>query len=181
VTLSQERIRQLESHLMLFYTGIKRTASHVAQSYVNNIEEKNQQMHRMMEIVNESIAILSSDRGIMDFGKLLHEAWQVKRSFSDQVSNSSVDEIYTQALSAGAIGGKITGAGGGGFMLLFVPLERKQQVREKLKSLVHVPFRFEGSGSQIIFYDPEEDFSGVESERATMPIQEFRELEPSQP
>jgi len=180
VTLSQEHIHQLESHLMLFYTGIKRTASHVAQSYVNNIEEKNQQMHRMMEIVNESIAILSSDRGIMDFGKLLHEAWQVKRSFSDQVSNSSVDEIYTQALSAGAIGGKITGAGGGGFMLLFVPLERKQQVRERLKSLVHVPFRFEGSGSQIIFYDPEEDFSNVESERATLPIQEFRELEPHQ-
>jgi D-glycero-alpha-D-manno-heptose-7-phosphate kinase len=178
VTLSQERVRELESHLMLFYTGIKRTASNVAQTYVNNIEEKNRQLQTMMEMVDQGIAILNSNRDIDDFGRLLHEAWKVKSSFSNRVSNSSVDEIYTQAMSAGAIGGKITGAGGGGFMLLFVPLERKQQVREKLNSLVHVPFRFEGSGSQIIFYDPEEDFTGAERERATLPIQGFRELEP---
>lgn len=178
VTLSQERIHQLESHLMLFYTGIKRTASDVAQSYVNNIEEKKRQMETMTGLVDESIAILNSDRDIIDFGRLLHEAWKIKCSFSDRVSNSSVDEIYTKAVSTGAIGGKIAGAGGGGFMLLFVPPERKGQVREGLKNLVHVPFRFEGHGSQIIFYDPEEDFSGVERERATLPIQEFRELEP---
>ena len=178
VTLSQERIHQLESHLMLFYTGIKRTASDVAQSYVNNIEEKRRQMETMTGLVDESIAILNSDRDIIDFGRLLHEAWKIKCSFSDRVSNSSVDEIYTKAVSTGAIGGKIAGAGGGGFMLLFVPPERKEQVREGLKNLVHVPFRFEGHGSQIIFYDPEEDFSGVERERATLPIQEFRELEP---
>lgn len=180
VTLSQERIHQLESNLMLFYTGIKRTASHVAQSYVNNIEEKKQLMQIMTEMVNEGLAILNSKRDITEFGKLLHEGWQVKRNFSDRVSNSSVDEIYTQAISAGAIGGKITGAGGGGFMVLFVPPALKEKVRERLKNLVHVPFRFEGSGSQIIFYDPEEDFSNVESERATLPIKEFRELEPSQ-
>ena len=178
VTLSQERIHQLESHLMLFYTGIKRTASDVAQSYVNNIEEKKRQMETMTGLVDESIAILNSDRDIIDFGRLLHEAWKIKCSFSDRVSNSSVDEIYTKAVSTGAIGGKIAGAGGGGFMLLFVPPEQKAQVREGLKNLVHVPFRFEGHGSQIIFYDPEEDFSGVERERATLPIQEFRELEP---
>ncbi|MGO8990633.1 MAG: kinase [bacterium] len=178
VTLSQERIHQLESHLMLFYTGIKRTASDVAQSYVNNIEEKRRQMETMTGLVDESIAVLNSDRDIIDFGRLLHEAWKIKCSFSDRVSNSSVDEIYTKAVSTGAIGGKIAGAGGGGFMLLFVPPERKEQVREGLKNLVHVPFRFEGHGSQIIFYDPEEDFSGVERERATLPIQEFRELEP---
>jgi D-glycero-alpha-D-manno-heptose-7-phosphate kinase len=178
VTLSQERIHELESHLMLFYTGIKRTASDVAQSYVNNIEEKKRQMETMTELVDESIAILNSDRDIIDFGRLLHEAWKIKCSFSDRVSNSCVDEIYTKAVSAGAIGGKIAGAGGGGFMALFVPPERRGQVREGLKNLVHVPFRFEGHGSQIIFYDPEEDFSGAERERATLPIQEFRELEP---
>jgi D-glycero-alpha-D-manno-heptose-7-phosphate kinase len=181
VTLSQERIRQLESHLMLFYTGIKRTASNVAQSYVNNIEEKKRQMQLMMELVDEGIAILNSDHDIRDFGRLLHEAWKVKCSFSDRVSNSSVDEIYTKAISAGAIGGKITGAGGGGFMVLFVPPEQRQQVREKLENFVHVPFRFEGFGSQIIFYDPEEDFSRVESERDVLPIHSFRELEPYQP
>ncbi len=180
VTLSQERIHQLGSHLMLFYTGIKRTASHVAESYVNNIEDKNQQMHRMTEIVNEGIAILNSNCDILDFGKLLHEAWRVKCSFSDRVSNSIVDELYAKAIAAGAIGGKIAGAGGGGFMVLFVPPEQRGQVREALRSLVHVPFRFEGQGSQIIFYDPEEDFSGVERERTTLPIKEFRELEPYQ-
>jgi len=177
VTLSQDRIHQLESHLMLFYTGIKRTASNVAQSYVNNIEEKKKQMEMMTGLVDESIAILNSDRDIMDFGRLLHEAWKIKCSFSERVSNSSVDEIYSKAVSAGAIGGKIAGAGGGGFMVLFVPPERRERVREELKSLVHVPFRFEGHGSQIIFYDPEEDFSGAERERAALPIQEFRELE----
>ncbi len=178
VTLSRERIHELETHLMLFYTGIKRTASNVAQSYVNHIEEKERQMHAMIEMVNEGIEILNSNRDIIDFGRLLHEAWKVKCSFSDRVSNSSVDEIYTKAVSAGAIGGKIAGAGGGGFMVLFVPPERREQVREGLKNLVHVPFRLEGHGSQIIFYDPEEDFSGVERERATLPIKEFRELEP---
>ena len=137
-------------------------------------------MQLMLEMVDESIAILNSNRDIKDFGRLLHEAWKVKRSFSERVSNSSVDDIYNQAISAGAIGGKITGAGGGGFMVLFVPPEGRQQVREKLENLVHVPFRFDGHGSQIIFYDPEEDFSGVEKERSTLPIQEFRELEPYQ-
>ena len=180
VTLPQERVRELESHLMLFYTGIKRTASNVAQSYVNNIEEKKCQMQKMVEMVDEAIAIMNSNRDIKDFGRLLHEAWKVKCSFSDRVSNSNVDEIYTKAIAAGAIGGKITGAGGGGFMVLFVPPERKQRVREALKSLVHAPFKFEGHGSQIIFYDPEEDLSGVERERAILPIQEFRELEPFQ-
>lgn len=178
MTVSQDRIHQLESHLMLFYTGIKRTASDVAQSYVNNIEGKKKQMETMAGLVDESIAILSSDRDILDFGRLLHEAWKIKCSFSDRVSNATVDEIYAKAVSAGAIGGKIAGAGGGGFMVLFVPPERRGRVREGLKNLVHVPFRFEGHGSQIIFYDPEEDFSGAERERATLPIQEFRELEP---
>jgi D-glycero-alpha-D-manno-heptose-7-phosphate kinase len=180
VTLPQERVRELESHLMLFYTGVRRTASTVAQSYVNNIEEKKRQMQMMMEMVDEGVAILNSNRDIKDFGRLLHEAWKVKCSFSDRVSNSNVDEIYTKAISAGAIGGKIAGAGGGGFMILFVPPEGRGQVREGLKNLVHVPFRFEGYGSQIIFYDPDEDFSGAEKERAALPIQEFRELEPYQ-
>jgi D-glycero-alpha-D-manno-heptose-7-phosphate kinase len=176
LTLSQERVRELESYLMLFYTGIKRTASAVAQSYVNNIEEKEDQMRTMMAMVEEGIAILSSDRDITDFGKLLDEAWQVKRSFSHRVSNSSIDEIYADAISAGAIGGKLAGAGGGGFIVIFVPPERRGRVREKLRGLVCVPFRFEGSGSQIIFYDPEEDFSVAENERAALPIREFREL-----
>lgn len=181
ITLPQERIQQLESHLMLFYTGIKRTASNVAQSYVNNIEEKKLQMNNLTDLLNESISILDSDRDLTDFGKLLNEAWQVKRSFSDKVSNSDVDDIYARAISAGAIGGKITGAGGGGFMMLFVPPQKQKEVREKLNNFIHVPFKFEFQGSQIIFYDPQEDYASLEMERKTLPIKKFRELDPSQP
>ncbi len=177
LTLPEERVRELESHLMLFYTGISRTASVVAQNYVNHMEEKREQMETMLGMVDESIAILHSNRDIAAFGKLLDETWQAKRKLGDQVSNTDIDEIYAAAVSAGAIGGKIAGAGGGGFMVLFVPPERREQVRERLKKLVHVPFKFEGSGSQIIFYDPQEDFSLSENERATLPIQEFRDLE----
>ncbi len=100
----------------------------------------------------------------------------MKRNLSPLVSNQEIDEIYKIANSAGAIGGKITGAGGGGFMLLFVPPSRQTAVKEKLPQLIHVPFRFEFSGSQIIFCDPEEDYSAEEIRRDRMPIRMFREL-----
>ena len=153
LTLTQERIGELNSHLMLFFTGIKRTASNVAESYVNNIENRGRQMRVMNGLMEESIAVLNKGKDINRFGELLHEAWQAKRSLSAKVSNSNVDEMYDQAISAGAIGGKLTGAGGGGFMLLFVPPEKQMKVREKLNSLIYVPFKFESAGSQIIFYD----------------------------
>lgn len=181
LTLDRGRMQEIESHLMLFYTGIKRTASNVAQSYVQDIEAKQQLMDRLSEMVNESISILSSDRDIAEFGRLLHQAWQVKRSFSAKVSNPEVDEMYQCGLSAGALGGKILGAGGGGFMILFVPPELQSRVRAELKSFIHVPFKFEFSGSQIVFYDPEQDYSELEMERKAMPVAEFRELESTQP
>jgi D-glycero-alpha-D-manno-heptose-7-phosphate kinase len=175
LTLPMGRIHELESHLMLFYTGIKRTASNLAQSYVHNIEEKKELMAALTELVNKGISVLHSDQPISEFGKLLNEAWQVKRKFSEKVSNSEVDQMYQNAINAGAIGGKILGAGGGGFMILFVPPELQPQVRNRLNSFIHVPFNFEFSGSQIIFYDPEQDFSATEKDRNSMPIQQFRE------
>jgi len=159
VAIPRERIRELNSHLMLFYTGIERTASDIAHSYVQDIDCIERQLRMMMVFVEESIAILSSNQDLIGFGELLHEAWQAKRSLSSSVSTSYVDEIYNQALSVGAIGGKLTGAGGGGFLLLFVPPSRKAKVRERLSWLVHVPFRFEFSGSQIIFLGREDDYS----------------------
>jgi D-glycero-alpha-D-manno-heptose-7-phosphate kinase len=107
----------------------------------------------------------------------MHEAWHVKRSLSDKVSNSEVDHIYQRAIDAGAIGGKLTGAGGGGFMLLFMPPDRHSAVREALSHLINVPFKFDFSGSQIIFFDPEEDYQALEQARAGQTIQSFRELE----
>ena len=176
VTLTQERVRELDSHLMLFYTGIKRTASDIAKSYVQDIERKEQQLHMMSDMVEEGIFVLNSGQDITRFGELLHAAWQAKRSLSHKVSNALVDEIYDQAMSAGAIGGKITGAGGGGFMLLFVHPARQRDVREKLSKLIYVPFKFEFSGSQIIFFDPEEDYCAEEQARANQPVQVFQEL-----
>ena len=176
ITIAPERVRELNSHLMLFYTGIKRTASNVAESYVNDIESRKRQLHILKDLVEEGISILNSSQDIIAFGELLHEAWQAKRSLSSEVSNSYVDEIYDQAISAGAIGGKITGAGGGGFMLLFVPPSRQRKVRERLNKLIYVPFKFECSGSQIIFFNAEEDYSAEEKARADQPIRAFQEL-----
>ncbi len=92
-------------------------------------------------------------------------------------TNPEIDEIYDAARSEGAIGGKITGAGGGGFLLLFVPPERQGRVREKLNRLLHVPFSFEGSGSQVIFFDPEEDYSALEADKKIRCLASFRELD----
>jgi D-glycero-alpha-D-manno-heptose-7-phosphate kinase len=176
ITLSPERMRELNSHLMLFYTGIKRTASNIAESYVNGIEEKRRQLRLMKDLVEESAAILNSGQDLKGFGELLHEAWEAKRSLSSRISNAYVDEIYDQAIAAGAIGGKLTGAGGGGFLLLFVPPSGQKEVKERLNKLIHVPFKFEFSGSQVIFFDQEVDYSAEEKARASQPIQAFQEL-----
>lgn len=176
LTLTKSRIQELNSHLMLFYTGIKRTAAQVARSYINGIETKKQQLSKMKDFVDEGISILNSSQDITSFGELLHKAWQVKRSLSAEVSNYYVDDLYSQATAAGAIGGKLTGAGGGGFLLLFVTPERQEKVRAKLEKLIYVPFKFEFSGSQIIFFDPQEDYSSLDRERARHLINPFREL-----
>jgi len=166
VTLSMERVRELNSRLMLFFTGMTRTASAIADTYVNNIAEKETQMRAMLDMVDESIAILNSGRDITSFGKLLHESWQAKRSLSSSVSSPLVEDIYDEAMSAGAIGGKLLGAGGGGFILLFVHPADQPKVRERLGKLIHVPFSFEFSGSQIIFFEPEEDYSAQDAARS---------------
>ena len=177
VIMTTERSHQLNAHLMLFYTGIKRTAADVAGSYVPDIESKRRQLRIMKDLVDESLTLLNSDAGLAGFGELLHEAWLAKRSLSANVTNSYVDEAYEAARAAGASGGKITGAGGGGFMLLFVPPERQLAVRAALGNLIHVPFAFDYNGSQIVYHTHEEDFSRIENERSSLAITPFRELQ----
>ncbi|MCJ7692510.1 MAG: hypothetical protein MUO22_03725 [Sedimentisphaerales bacterium] len=178
VTLSVERTKELNSHLMLFYTGIRRTASNVAQGYVNNFDDKYELLKKMQKMAVQGLGILKSGSGICEFGQLLHQTWMLKRDLSSDVSNHIVDGLYERALEAGAIGGKITGAGGGGFLLLFVRPSEQKKVREALSEKIHVPFRFESSGSQIIFYEPErENYSKLEKDRATRMISSFKELE----
>jgi D-glycero-alpha-D-manno-heptose-7-phosphate kinase len=176
ITIHAERLLELNNHLMLFYTGIERTASTIAESYVNDIESRKRHLRIMKDLVEESISILNGNQNITEFGNLLREMWQAKRNLSPQVSNSHVDNLYDEAISAGAIGGKLTGAGGGGFLLLFAPPDRQTQIKEKLNRLIHVPFKFEFSGSQIIFFDPEEDYSAAEKARANQSLAAFQEL-----
>lgn len=178
VTLSLDRVKELDSHLMLFYTGIKRTASEVANGYVEDIDSKYKVLKNIQKMVDKAIDILQSGCCICKFGELLHETWMLKRSLSPDVSNGMVDALYEQARQAGAIGGKIAGAGGGGFLLLFVPPSAQKRVREALGKQIHVPFHFESSGSQIIFYEPEQqDYSELERDRAKRVISSFKELD----
>ena len=161
VTLRPERIRELQDHLMLFYTGIQRTASDIAATYVNGAVN----LQATMDAVDEGLGILNSHQDICAFGELLHWAWGVKKSLSLKITSPDVDWMYEAALAGGAIGGKLLGAGGGGFMLLFVAPEYQSKVKEVLNKLTHVPFKFESQGSQIIFYDVEEDYTEVENGR----------------
>lgn len=176
VIMSAERLHELNSHLMLFYTGIMRTAADVAGSYVSDLQSKKRQLRIMKDLVDEAIALLNSGRDLAGFGELLHESWQAKRSLSHCVSNSEVDQLYELARNAGAVGGKITGAGGGGFLLLFVPPERHEAVRMALVKQICVPFSFDFSGSQIIYFQHEEDFSRLDDARGSLDIKPFREL-----
>lgn len=149
----------LQSHLMLCFTGFSRIASEIAKSKIENLKKKERELKRMFQMVEEGIEILQNDHhSIEDFGELLHASWQLKRGLSDQVSTSEIDEIYEKARKAGAIGGKILGAGGGGFLLLFANPEKQQAIRDALPNLIHVPFAFESSGSRVVLYDPS-DFS----------------------
>ena len=176
MTLSHERIAELNSCLMLFYTGIMRTASHVAATFTDKLDERELQLRMMGAMVDEAIAILTSGDDISRFGRLLNDAWRTKRSLSTSVSNPKVEAMYEAAREAGALGGKLTGAGGGGFLLLFAPPDRHAAIRERLQQLLRVPFKFEFSGSQIIFFTPEQDYSVEERDRADHPIAPFREL-----
>ncbi len=176
ITVSPQRVKELESHLMLFYTGIKRTASNIASSFINDLDSRRRQLRTLVHLADESINLLTGSESINGFGELLNGAWETKRSLSKSVSNEDVDSLYQRALSAGGIGGKLTGAGGGGFLLMFVPPDKQESVKNELSDLIHVPFKFEYTGSQIIFYDVEEDFSAQEEARLRGPLKSFREL-----
>jgi D-glycero-alpha-D-manno-heptose-7-phosphate kinase len=175
ITIGEPRMHELESHLLLFFTGVKRTSSDVAQSYVRNFDSNKRHLRIMKDLVDEALAVLSGDRPLENFGTLLHESWLAKRSLSKEVSTSEIDEIYQSALGAGALGGKLLGAGGGGFLLLFASPDRQEILKQKLDRLIHVPFRFESGGSQIIFYDPETEYVAEERARANGPPKVFRE------
>jgi D-glycero-alpha-D-manno-heptose-7-phosphate kinase len=159
VLAAPSRLAELEQHLALYFTGFARTASEIAQEQVRMTPQKKQELDAMLQLVDEGEGIVSSPtRSLDEFGRLLHEGWQIKRSLTRKITNAEIDEIYEAGLSAGALGGKLLGAGGGGFMLFFVPPERRQALRERLKKLLCVPFSFSTQGSQVAVYEPEEPY-----------------------
>ena len=151
--LNPERLMEIQSHLMIFFTGIVRTASDIAKEQIELTSQNTCELGEMCNMVNVAVDILSNNNDIHEFGRLLHENWLIKKSLTNKISNSFIDEIYETARKTGAIGGKILGAGGGGFLLLFVKPEDQPRVKEAM-GLLHVPFRFEYNGSQIILYEP---------------------------
>ena len=154
LTIPMAKLNLLQHHLMVFFTGFSRTASQIAQHQIKNIPNKKAELGRMHEMVQEAIDALNSN-DLLKFGKLLDESWKLKRSLSDKISTEHVDQMYEAAIRAGALGGKLLGAGGGGFILFFVEPHQKPKVRAALKDLLEVPIKFENLGSQIIFYQPD--------------------------
>jgi len=159
ITLNSEKLQFLQNHLMLFFIGYVRTASEIAGAQIKETPNKEGELQRMTEMVDEAMNILNGKmEDIIDFGKLLHETWMIKRKLTNKITNPSIDNIYETGIKAGALGGKLLGAGGGGCILFFVKPEDQQKVKEKLKKLLYVPFSFENLGSQIIYYAPQNNF-----------------------
>jgi len=156
VTIQKERILELQDHLMLVFTGLSRFASEIAADQIKNTSIKKHELTAMRHMVDHAVDILNSSRNIHEFGKLLHESWQIKKKLSNKISNSDIDSMYDKAVKSGALGGKLLGAGGGGFMLLFVPPERRPEVQAALKDFLEVKFAFENDGSQVIYYNPQQ-------------------------
>jgi D-glycero-alpha-D-manno-heptose-7-phosphate kinase len=153
---SPSRLKELEEHLALYFTGFSRTASEIAQEQVRITPHKTRELDTMLRLVNEAETIVaSSSRPLAEFGRLLHEGWLIKRSLTERISNVCIDEIYQAGLDAGALGGKLLGAGGGGVMLFFVPPERRKALRTRLTKLLCVPFSFSSKGSDVVVYEPE--------------------------
>jgi len=155
IVAAPERLKFLEEHMLLFFTGIQRFASSIEKEKIGRIKDNHTQLTMLSDMVSHGLDVLNSNNFIVeDFGLILHDSWQVKRELSSNVSNDIIDEAYQSALDCGAIGGKILGAGGGGFLLIFVSPDKQAKIIKRLSPFVHVPFRFEKMGSSIAMYQP---------------------------
>ncbi|MGC1904117.1 MAG: hypothetical protein WA715_09880 [Candidatus Acidiferrum sp.] len=170
------RLAALEQNLALYFTGFSRIASEVAQEQVRVTPQKTKELETMFQMVDEAEDIVTNPhRSLDEFGRLLHEGWKIKRSLTRKITNADIDEIYEAGIDAGALGGKLLGAGGGGFLLLYVPPERRDDVRRRLKKLLCVPIAFSNRGSQVIVYEPEGEYDeGLTRERREVYAQSER-------
>lgn len=157
VIVSPERKKQLNDNILMFFTGFTRFSSDVQR--VNNetsIEEKRAKLNKMYKMVEKAEDILcDKTKDLDDFGRLLDESWKLKRQTGKGVSTDAIDELYERGIKAGALGGKLLGAGGGGFLIFYVQPEKKKQVMKEMKDLMYIPFCFDNEGATIIHYSPE--------------------------
>lgn len=155
IIMKESQLRTFEKKFMLFFTGLSRNASEIAGEQIQNTSKNKNVLNRMREMVDEAYKVLISGKDdFADFGKLLNEAWGLKRTLSNKISNSEIDNIYGIGLKNGAIGGKLLGAGGGGFILFYIEPENQERVKQALKGYLYVPFQFDFSGSEIVVYKP---------------------------
>jgi len=156
IVISPERKQSLNARLMLFFTGFSRFSSDIQKETEKSMKDKTAELIKMYGLVDEAEKILTDKNTNLDeFGRLLDYTWKFKRGISSGISTSSIDEQYDCAIKAGALGGKLLGAGGGGFLLFYVPLDKQAAVKSALKNQLYVPFQFESEGTKIIFYNPE--------------------------
>jgi D-glycero-alpha-D-manno-heptose-7-phosphate kinase len=155
VTVPAGRLAELERRMLLFYTGSSRLASDIAADVMADLAAKRGHLLRLRAMVDDAIDILCGGDDLDAFGKLLHQGWQVKRQLSPKVASPIVEKVYRKATKAGALGGKLLGAGSAGFMAFYVPEKKQLPVIRELRECMHVPFRFEPEGSRIIYYGPQ--------------------------
>lgn len=162
VVISHERKEDLNKHLMLFFTGFSRFSSDIAKTQEKSVAEKIKELTEMKSLVDTAEKIIVSKTDLDEFGRLLDNTWQLKRTITHNISNDAIDGIYRKAKNAGALGGKLLGAGGGGFMLFYAKPDRQEKIREALSDFLYVPFAFENSGTKIMYYKSEDfDFTGM--------------------
>ncbi len=156
VIISPERKSALEDSLMMFFTGFTRFSADVQATLRSSMRDKTAELREMLALVDVAENVLV-DKSVPldDFGRLLDETWKLKRGISSSVSTDSIDGIYASARKAGALGGKLLGAGGGGFLVFYVPADRRDEVMRAMEGLMYVPFRFENGGTRVIHYTPE--------------------------
>ncbi len=154
IVISKERKKILQDNLLLFFTGFTRFSSNISKEQISNTQKKLQQLHEMKAIVNEAETVLTGDGNLDEFGRLLDYTWNLKKTLAKSISNNDIDLLYDKLLKLGAVGGKLLGAGGGGFLLVYAPKEKHSSILKNI-DLLHIPFAFESSGTKVIYYKPE--------------------------
>ena len=157
IIISPDRKNQLNDNLMMFFTGFTRFSSEVTRAnQVSSPSDKALMLKKMYDLVDEAEKILvDHQRDMDDFGRLLDVTWKLKRQTGKSVSTNSIDAFYEKGIRAGALGGKLLGAGGGGFLIFYVQPDKQEAVKEAMKGLLYIPFRFENGGTRVIHYTPE--------------------------